>query len=136
MPIADAAKGIRHLFVRDLVLTCRIGVHPHERDRPQRVRLNLDLAVAEPDQPSRDQLADVVDYAALVGRVRGALGARHVNLVETLAEQVAALCLEDPRVRSARVRIEKLEAIADAAAVGVEIERINSSAQGVEPETA
>ena len=136
MPIADAAKGIRHLFVRDLVLTCRIGVHPHERDRPQRVRLNLDLAVAEPDQPSRDQLADVVDYAALVERVRGALGARHVNLVETLAEQVAALCLEDPRVRSARVRIEKLEAIADAAAVGVEIERIRPPMPGAEPRPA
>jgi dihydroneopterin aldolase len=123
MAIADAAKGIRHLFVHDLVLACRIGVHAHERDRPQRVRLNLDLAVAETDQPPR-RLADVVDYAALVERVRGALSEGHVELVETLAERVAALCLEDPRVRSARVRVEKLEAVADAAAVGVEIERI------------
>src|SRR6187549_145149 len=108
MAIADAAKRILHLFVHDLVLACRIGVHAHERDRPQRVRLNLDLAVAETEQPPR-QLADVVDYAALVERV---------------AERVAALCLEDPRVRSARVRVEKLEAVADAAAVGVEIERL------------
>jgi 7,8-dihydroneopterin aldolase/epimerase/oxygenase len=123
MAIADAVKGIRHLFVHDLVLACRIGVHAHERDRPQRVRLNLDLAVAETDQPPR-RLADVVDYAALVERVRGALSEGHVELVETLAERVAALCLEDPRVRSARVRVEKLEAVADAAAVGVEIERI------------
>jgi dihydroneopterin aldolase len=123
MAIADAVKGIRHLFVHDLVLACRIGVHAHERDRPQRVRLNLDLAVAETDQPPR-RLADVVDYAALVERVRGALDEGHVELVETLAERVAALCLEDPRVRSARVRVEKLEAVADAAAVGVEIERI------------
>jgi dihydroneopterin aldolase len=125
MPIADAAKGIRHLFVHDLVLACRIGVHPHERDRPQKVRLNLDLAVAETSSPPRDELAEVVDYAALVERVRNALGTSHVNLVETLAEQIAAICLEDPRVRSARVRVEKPDAIADAAAVGVEIERIN-----------
>jgi dihydroneopterin aldolase len=123
MAIANAAKGIRHLFVHDLVLACRIGVLAHERDRPQRVRLNLDLAVAETDQPPR-RLADVVDYAALVERVRGALSEGHVELVETLAERVAALCLEDPRVRSARVRVEKLQAVADAAAVGVEIERI------------
>jgi dihydroneopterin aldolase len=123
MAIADAAKGILHLFVHDLVLACRIGVHAHERDRPQRVRLNLDLAVAETDQPPR-RLADVVDYAALVERVRGALSEGHVELVETVAERVAALCLEDPRVRSARVRVEKLQAVADAAAVGVEIERI------------
>jgi dihydroneopterin aldolase len=125
MPVADAARGIRHMFVHDLVLDCRIGVYPHEHDRRQRVRINLDLGVAEPAPPQGDQLAEVVDYAALVERVRNALGERHVNLVETMAEQIAALCLMDPRVRSARVRVEKLEAIADAAAVGVEIERIN-----------
>jgi dihydroneopterin aldolase len=130
MPIADAAKGIRHLFVRDLVLACRIGVYPQERDRPQRVRLNLDLGVAEPDRPLKDRLADVVDYAALVERIRAALGGRHVNLVETLAEQIAALCLEDPRVRSVRVRVEKPDALADAAAVGVEIERLNPNPGG------
>jgi 7,8-dihydroneopterin aldolase/epimerase/oxygenase len=125
MPVADAARGIRHMFVHDLVLDCRIGVYPHEHDRPQRVRINLDLGVAEPAPPVGDQLAEVVDYAALVERVRNALGERHVNLVETLAEQIAALCLDDPRVRSARVRVEKLDAIAGAGAVGVEIERVN-----------
>jgi dihydroneopterin aldolase len=125
MPIAAAAKGIRHLFVHDLMLACRIGVHAHERATAQRVRLNLDLGVVETGPALSDQLADVVDYEALVERVRSALGERHVNLVETLAEQVADLCLEDPRVRSARVRVEKLDAIAGAAAVGVEIERVN-----------
>ncbi len=128
MPIADAAKGIRHLFVHDLMLTCRVGVYPHERAAAQRVRLNLDLGVVESGPMVADQLAAVVDYEALVLRVRAALAERHVNLVETLAEQVATLCLEDPRVRSARVRVEKLDAIADAASVGVEIERINPSA--------
>ena len=67
----------------------------------------------------------MVDYALLTARVRALVGAGHVLLVEQLAERVARLCLEDPRVRSARVRVEKLAAIADAAAVGVEIERRN-----------
>ena len=125
MPIADAARGIRHLFVHDLMLACRIGVHAHERARAQRVRLNLDLGVVETGPALGDELADVVDYQDLVERIRSVVGRRHVNLVETLAEQIAALCLEDPRVRSARVRVEKLDVIADAAAVGVEIERIN-----------
>ncbi len=128
MPIADAAKGIRHLFVHDLMLACRIGVHPHERATAQRVRLNLDLGVVETGPALRDELVGVVDYQALVERIQAALGKRHVNLVETLAEQIAALCLEDPRVRSARVRVEKLDAIAAAAAVGVEIERVNPRA--------
>jgi dihydroneopterin aldolase len=132
MPIADAARGIRHLFVHDLVLACRIGVYPREQDTPQRVRLNLDLGVAETGRPP-EELADVVDYAALVERVRESVGRHHIRLVESLAEEIAALCLEDSRVRSVRVRVEKLEAIADAAAVGVEIERVNSAVCGPEP---
>jgi len=125
MPNADAAKGTRHLLVRDLVLAARIGVHAREHRAPQRVRLNLDLEVAGSGPPLGDDLAQVVDYEALIERVRRLVASRHVNLVETLAEQVAALCLDDPRVRSARVRVEKLDVIPDAAAVGVEIERTN-----------
>lgn len=125
MPIADARRRIRHLFVRDLTLVCRIGAYPHERQMWQRVRVNLDLGVAD-DAAVDDDLARVVDYHALVERVRQTAGARHVNLVETLAEEIAAVCLEDPRVRSVRVRVEKLDAIPEAASVGVEIERLNS----------
>jgi dihydroneopterin aldolase len=124
MPIADAGKGVRHLFVRDLVLAARLGVAPREHQAAQPVRLNLDLAIAEGAAPPQT-LAEVLDYAALTARVRALVGAGHVALVEQLAERVARLCLEDPRVRTARVRVEKLAAIADAAAVGVEIERRN-----------
>jgi len=49
--------------------------------------------------------------------------AGHINLVETLAEQIASLALLDNRVLSARVRVEKLQVMEDAESVGVEIER-------------
>jgi dihydroneopterin aldolase len=124
MPIASAEAGIRHLFIRDLVLECRIGVHEHEHEGPQRVRLNVDLGVHE-DRAFDERLERVVDYAALLERVRAVIAAGHVELVETLAERLADLCLEDPRVRSVRVRVEKLDIVPDAASVGVEIERLN-----------
>ena len=127
-PIADAGQGLLHLFVRDLVLACRIGVEEEERRAPQRVRVNLDLAVAEAADaapPDADDPARVVCYGDLVRRVRAAATARPVRLVETLAERIAAVCLEDARVRSARVRVEKPDVFADAAAAGVEIERRN-----------
>jgi len=124
MAIADARKGLSHLFVRDLVLAARIGVYPHEHQAPQRVRLNLDLGVADRGQAPAE-LAAVVDYEALTGRIRRLVREGHVALVEQLAERLARLCLEDPRVRTVRVRVEKLDAIADCAAVGVEIERLN-----------
>ena len=128
--IADARAGIRHVFVRDLVLDCSIGVHQHEHEALQRVRINLDLAVREGETNGQldDDLANVVCYEQLTEGVRDIVLREHVNLVETLAEEVAAMCLNDSRVRSARIRIEKLDILEDAVSVGVEIERFNPDA--------
>ncbi len=120
--IADARKAIRHVFVRDLLLVCRIGVHRHETIQPQRVRINLDLAVRE-DRELQDDLMNVVCYERLTDAVRALVAGRHIKLLETLAEEIAAICLADERVQSVRVRLEKLDVFADAASVGVEIER-------------
>ena len=110
--------------MRDLVVPGLIGVHRHERDEKQRVRINLDLTVAEP-AAGDDRLTSVVNYETIVSRIRAALAAGHMNLVETLAERIAALCLDDSRVYAVRVRVEKLDVFPDAASVGVEIERTN-----------
>jgi len=128
--IADAARGLRHVFLRDLVLPASIGVHPHEQAGTQRVRINVDLGVEDDgaralSRPSvgRDDLRRVVDYEGVADAVRAIVAAGHVMLVETLAERIAESCLSDPRVHLARVRVEKLDVFADAASAGVEIER-------------
>ncbi len=122
--LADAERGARHVFVRDLELNVEIGVHRHERRRSQAVRINIDLTVAEGPTPIDDRLENVVDYETIVQGVKTIVAAGHINLVETLAERVAGLCLSDARVEAARVRIEKLHVLPDAASVGVEIERV------------
>ena len=126
LPLPERAPRTRRVFVRDLVLDARIGVYRHEKKREQRIRLNLDLTVEESARAHGDRLADVVCYEKIVNRVRALVGEGHVNLVETLAERIAALCLEDPQIAKAIVRVEKLEVFADAASVGVEIERSRS----------
>ncbi|MBO6519625.1 MAG: dihydroneopterin aldolase [Rhodospirillales bacterium] len=126
LKIADARQRIRHVFVRDLVLLALIGVHDHEQDQPQRVRVNLDLAVREGEGGLDDDLANVVCYEQLVAGVQNIFDEGHVGLVETIAERIAGMCLVDVRVRSARVRVEKLDIFDNAQSVGVEIERFNS----------
>lgn len=121
--LADADTGVRHVFVRDLVLQAEIGVHRHERRQRQPVRVNIDLTVEEDLRPLEDRLENVVDYETLVDGVRTIVAAGHINLVETLAERIAGLALADARVVSTRVRVEKLEILPDAESVGVEIER-------------
>jgi len=128
--IASAARKLRHVFLRDLVLAANIGVHAHEHGAPQRVRVNVDLGIEDLgagllSRPAvgRDRLSRVVDYEAVANAVRSIIASGHVLLVETLAERIAEACLADPRVELARIRVEKLDVFADAASAGVEIER-------------
>ncbi len=121
--IADAKTSVRHVFIRDFTLTCFIGVHKHERKQSQRVRINLDLAVQEGVAAIDDRLEHVVCYEDVADGIRALVADGHVNLVETLAEQIADMCLSDERVTVARVRIEKLDVFEDATSAGVEIER-------------
>ena len=126
LKIADARNSLRHVFIRDLLLPCSIGVHPHEKTKPQQIRINLDLAVKESTDALNDQIENVVNYEEIVIGVRALIARGHVNLVETLADDIATMCLEDLRVRSVRVQIEKLDVFEDATSVGVEIERFST----------
>lgn len=130
--LADAGRATRHMFIRDLILEASIGVYAHEHAAPQRIRINIDLAVTDDSQdklsrPSigRDDVSRVVDYEAIVIKTRKLVAAGHVQLVETLAERLAEACLDDPRITLARIRVEKLDVFADAASAGVEVERRN-----------
>jgi dihydroneopterin aldolase len=127
----SAAERVRRVFLRDLVLPASIGIHPHEHTGPQRVRINIDLAVEdETAQAGRmvgaDELRRVVDYEAIANRIRSIVAQGHVRLAETLAERIAQTCMIDLRVRSARVRVEKLDVFPDAMSAGVEVERRRS----------
>jgi dihydroneopterin aldolase len=124
--IADGVRKIRHVFIRDMVIDCSIGIYTHEKEHEQRVRINLDLAVGEGDHLINDDIRNVISYEDMAKGVEVIIAAGHINLVETLAENIAEMCLQDKRVFSARVRVEKLDIIASAESVGVEIERFNT----------
>jgi dihydroneopterin aldolase len=120
--IASAARGIRHVFIRNLELQARIGVYRTEEGHTQPVRINVDLGTDD-NRDTGDALENVVDYHAVEKRIRAIIAEGHVRLAETLAERIAAACFEDARVKSVRIRVEKLHALTGAEAVGVEIER-------------
>lgn len=111
------------ILIRDLVLAFRIGIYEEEKRAAQRVRLNLEIEVEPRGGPPADDIEEVVSYEQVVAGIKALAEGAHINLVETLAERVAGICLADPRTKRARVRIEKLDVEAAAGAVGVEIER-------------
>ncbi len=125
---AGTPPSVYRIIIRDLVIPWRIGVRAHEEERRQRVRLNLELQVREQDDPTADDYQEVICYERIVERIRSMADSGHVKLAETVAHDVAMMCLEDPRSEAITVRVEKLEAIHDAASVGVEIHRSRGDA--------
>jgi len=121
---ASATLALRHVFVRDLTVQAQIGIHPHERDTHQPIIVNVNAAVRELADTTPEALDDVVCYENLTRQICDIVAQGHVDLVETLAETIADNLLADRRIQRLRLRIEKPQAIADAASVGVEIERM------------
>jgi dihydroneopterin aldolase len=109
------------VFIRDLEVLARIGVHGHEKGVPQPVRINVWLTGNV--DTAGDRLENAIDYETVAGKVREIVAAGHINLAESLAERIAAACFGDKRVTHVRVKVEKLHALASADAAGVEIER-------------
>lgn len=108
------------IFVRDFDLPVSIGVYRHERDKPQRVRFNIDARIHRGDRVAED-MRDVLSYDLITDSIRMVAAQEHIALMETLAERIAALILTYPRVVSVTVRVEKLDI--GPGAVGVEIVR-------------
>ena len=118
----SSQRGYR-MFLHGLEVEGLIGVYPHEKKKPQRIRIDLDLWVRHSGGTLEDRFEQVVDYEDLATRVRRMVVAQHTNLVETLADRIAALCLSDQRVMRVRVRVVKPDVLDRVAAVGVEIEQ-------------
>jgi dihydroneopterin aldolase len=129
MTAPDAGRRLRLVFVRGLALQARLGIYPHEKAQPQRVIIGVELAVEDEAAPAGvgpDELRRVVNYESVVRAARMAAEDGHTLLVETLAERIAVAALADRRVASVRVTVEKPDAFADAATVGVTIERVRN----------
>ena len=110
------------IFVRELVLPCSIGAYPEELGVTQKVSFTIEAEIDNEVRARHDKIREVASYDDLVAAVRAVVAAGHINLVETMAERIAAKCLEDRRIAAVRVRVEKLER--GPAGVGVEIFRI------------
>ena len=72
------------------------------------------------------QISDVVCYENITNLISDLVELKHIDLVEQLAEEIAQLCLNLPRVTLARVKVAKPDAIETAGSVGVTIERFKT----------
>ena len=112
------------IIIKNILARGIIGIHDLERETPQDILINVDLFTAIRSADSPDDINECIDYSKVTKKVLNhAENAKRFTL-EALAEDIAALCLEDPRVLKTTVRVEKPGAVRFSQSVGVEIERI------------
>ena len=118
---SNKSEILDRVFMYDLVLDVEIGVYTHEKGVTQRVRFTVDVDLLPATGALDDDIGRAFDYDTIIGGIKAIVARGHINLVETLAEEVAEHCLAHPRAASVTVRIEKLDK--GPGAVGVEIVR-------------
>lgn len=128
--ISDACDGDR-VIIEELCIPARIGVYASEKKRVQTICVSLEFGLPSQACFRSDDVADTIDYALVVERIRRLAVSRHFNLVEFLAEQVARLVIDEFGALWVRVRARKIGVVPGAAFVGTAITRFNVKAFGL-----
>jgi dihydroneopterin aldolase len=122
MLLHPALAGCRRIFLRDVELAANIGIHDFEKAAAQRIFVNVDLYVSlEATTPAHDKIGEVLDYDFVHRTIRERVARGHINLQETLCDDVARTLLAHPLVRAVRVSTEKPDVYPDCDAVGIEV---------------
>lgn len=111
------------ILIRELRVETLIGIHKRERHAPQTVSIDLDIGLPGDAVFRSDKVADTIDYEQVALRIRALAGEGHYRLVETLAERIARLLLDDFGAPWVKVAVAKIGILGNAKFVGVIIER-------------
>ena len=114
------------IFIHDLRVEARIGVYDWERHLPQTIRLDLELAAPSKLPFQSGRIADALDYAKVVERLKAFAKDAPPPLLERFAEKVAQLVLAEFATPWVKVRVAKLGALTAVREIGVEIERTSN----------
>jgi len=121
--IEDTDLPYDQILIEGLVLEAYIGVFDFEYGKVQPVRFDLVVDIKPLSLEASHETHNIVRYDHIVTDIKNILAKGHVDLVETLAEQVAEACLAYDRASQVCVTVAKLDAIDEAQAVGVRITR-------------
>ena len=115
------------VFIKDLIARGIIGINDWEREKPQDILINITMFADLRKAGTTDDISDCVNYRTTAKKVLSHAESANRFTVEALANDLAKICLEEPKVSIVIVRVEKPGAVRFADSVGVEIERRQES---------
>ena len=111
------------VYIRELEIEAIIGIYDWERETKQTVSIDLEMGCDNTKAAASEDIADALDYKSVAKRLISFVEGSEFLLVETLAERIAAIVLDEFSVPWLRLRLGKPGAVTGSKDVGVIIER-------------
>ena len=120
----------RRVFIKDFTIKEIIGIHNHEKIKKQKIKFNIIIDVDQNSIPDENNIRSIVDYEKITKKLENLANNKNYNFLESLAEDSFKEIFEDKRINSAKIKIEKPDAIKGAESVGVEVFKTRSDYEG------
>ena len=120
----------RTVFIKDFIIQEIIGIHEHEKIKKQKIKFNIVVDVNQNTIPDEKDLKSIIDYEKITNKLEKLVKRKKYNFLESLAEDSFKEIFKDKRIVSAKIKIEKPDAIKNADSVGVEVFKSRNDYEG------
>ena len=111
----------KKIIIKDLLLNFVIGYYSAEKAKKQNVKFNIELNYTDQKNLNDKDIKSIVDYGRIIKVIKNMTKNKHYNFLESLADDLFDELFKDERIDKIKLKIEKLDAIREAASVGIEI---------------
>ena len=116
----------KKILIKELILDLKLGYYDFEKEKPQKVKFNLEVDYEDKKPTSDKDIKSIVNYGKIVKLIKKLTRNKHYNFLETLAEDVFDVLFKDKRIGKITLQIEKLEILKECTSVGIQITKKRS----------
>lgn len=121
--VEPARRDRQILVLQGFEVEALIGVYSEERHRPQTLTIDMEIEIPDKGSGRSDELADTVDYGAVVADIRREAGQSRFFLLEALAEHICRLVFDRFEAKSIRIGLTKPGILEGVRSAGIRVER-------------
>ena len=111
-------KYNKKIIIKDLILLLSVGIHLFEKQKKQRVKLNIEITT---DPNLKPDIKSIVNYESIKNDIKKLNKKTHFELLESLSESIFDEIFKSKKIKKIKLKIEKLDIIKETTSVGIEV---------------